>query len=87
MVNKFKNIKQKYPDTMVLIKNGNFYRCYNEDSYILSYLLDYKVCSTEQSDMLGFPEDSSQKVLDTLESNKVSYKIIEIVNNKLEASR
>jgi DNA mismatch repair ATPase MutS len=87
MIKRFQNIKQKYSDTMILIKNGDFYRCYNEDTYILAYLLDYKVCSTDQSNMLGFPKDSLQKVLDTLEANKVSYKLVEIVNNELNLNR
>jgi DNA mismatch repair ATPase MutS len=87
MANRLEYIKQSYPDTMVLIKNGNFYRCYNDDPYILAYLLDYKVCSTDQSDMSGFPKDSLKKVLDALEKNNVNYRIMKITNGKLEISR
>jgi len=73
-------IRTNYPDTVVLVKSGNFYRCYDDDSYILAYLMDYQVKTTVISEMAGFPVDSLRKVEDRLEANKVNYKIFEYEN-------
>ena len=34
-----------------LYKKGGFYHCYNDDSYIISYLFDYKIINNR----VGFP--------------------------------
>lgn len=40
-----KNIKQVHMDSIivVLFKIGSFYHAYSKDSYILSYLFEYKI--------------------------------------------
>ncbi|MBR2290407.1 MAG: hypothetical protein IJ867_07525 [Clostridia bacterium] len=73
-------IRDNFPDCLVLIKSGNFYRCYDDDSYIIAYLMDYQVKATVLNDMAGFPLDSLNKVLDKLEMNRVDYKIFEFEN-------
>lgn len=40
--NMIDTIKQTHKDTIVLIKVGTFYHGYGKDSYILSYLFEYK---------------------------------------------
>ena len=52
---------------LILYKRENFYRCYDEDSYILAYLLDYRVTMTDNNDMSGFPIGNLDKVLDEFE--------------------
>ena len=51
-----KNVKIKHGDDVVLVKSGNFYRCYDKDSYIISYIMNYQVKqATANNYMCGFP--------------------------------
>ena len=71
---------------LILYKRGNFYRCYDEDSYILAYLLDYRVTMTDNNDMSGFPIGNLDKVLDEFEKNKISYIVYDsIKEGKIKA--
>lgn len=38
-----KNIKELLSEYVVLVKIGTFYEVYNNDSYIISYLFNYKI--------------------------------------------
>ena len=35
--------KEKYPNSVILIKSGSFYRTYDNDAIIISYLCQYKI--------------------------------------------
>ena len=59
--------KEKYPNSVVLIKSGSFYRTYDNDAIILSYLCCYKVIKN----VLGFPIRSLSKVLKELKREEV----------------
>ena len=37
------DIKSNNKDLIVLVKYGNFYKCFEDDSYIINYLLNYKI--------------------------------------------
>lgn len=65
--------KEKYPNSVVLIKSGTFYRTYNNDAIILSYLCHYKVIKN----VLGFPIYSLSKVLKELKHEEVNYVVDE----------
>lgn len=54
---------------LILRKNGGFYSVYGDDCYILFYLLGYKIVG----DRVGFPISAYNKVVNTLEDNKISY--------------
>ena len=54
-------------------RNGTFYNIYGDDCYILYYLLNYKVNRTK----VGFPKSSLNKVINTLEKNKINYEVID----------
>lgn len=56
-------------DKVDLRKNGGFYCVYGSDCYILNYLFDYKI----KDDRVGFPVSAYEKVVKTLEENKISY--------------
>ena len=71
-------IKDNYPDTVCIIDCGMFYRCYDEDAYIISYLLGYELKSVSANDMAGFPSSSIKEVTNRLMRNKVNYKIFKI---------
>ena len=77
-------MKEKNPNILYIIKCGKFYRCYEEDAYIISYLLNYQLNSTTANDMSGFPRNSLDEVLDKLKINKINYKVLEVDKNGLD---
>lgn len=70
--------KKKYPNSVVLIKSGSFYRTYDNDAIILSYLCCYKVIKN----VLGFPIRSLSKVLKELKREEVNF----VVDNDVHFS-
>ena len=70
--------KKKYPNSVVLIKSGSFYRTYDNDTIILSYLCCYKVIKN----VLGFPIRSLSKVLKELKREEVNF----VVDNDVHFS-
>lgn len=54
---------------VILRKNGGFYSVNGDDCYIFYYLFNYKIVS----DRVGFPLSAYNKVVNTLEDNKISY--------------
>ena len=77
-------IKDNYPDTVCIIDCGMFYRCYDEDAYIISYLLGYKLKSITANDMAGFPNSSIKEVTNRLMGNKIDYKIFKMNQMSLD---
>ena len=61
--------KEKYLNSVVLLKSGSFYRTYDNDAIILSYLCCYKVVRN----VLGFPIRSLSKVLKELKREEVNF--------------
>ena len=53
-------------------KMGLFYQVFDDDAFILHYLLDYKVIDRK----VGFPSNAINKVINILEAKKINYKII-----------
>ena len=70
--------KEKYPNSVVLIKSGTFYRIYDNDAIILSYLCCYKVVKN----VLEFPIRSLSKVLKELKREEVNF----VVDNDVHFS-
>ena len=56
---------------VILRKNGGFYCVYGYDSFILYYLLNYKIIG----DKVGFPKSAFNKVINLLEDNHISYEL------------
>jgi hypothetical protein len=73
MINEYLKQKETYFEFLVLIKSGNFYCTYGNDSYILNYLFNYKIIKNR----VAFPEIVLEKVKSTLEKEMISYIIIE----------
>ena len=67
-IDKFLALKNKYSDSLVLIKSGNFYYSYFEDGIILNYLFNYQVINNR----VGFPLKNLDKVLEELKRDNVS---------------
>ncbi len=77
-----KTIKEIHQKSICMFKIGAFYHVYNRDSYILSYLFDYKVKSLGNNNKeCGFPESALSKVKAKLENNKINYLVIDRRNN------
>ena len=53
------DIKSNNKDLIVFVKYGNFYKCFDNDSYIINYLLNYKI---NNKNSLGFPVNVIDKM-------------------------
>ena len=58
-------------------RSGTFYSIYDDDCYILYYLLNYQIINNK----VGFPKSALNKVINKLEENKISYEVIGEDNN------
>ena len=56
-----KEVIDKNIDKVVMVKYGNFYRCFYDDAIIMSYLLKYKITVRRS---VGFPINTLDKVLE-----------------------
>lgn len=82
IINIVKNVKEVHKEYVVLVRVGNFYNCYGRDSYIISYLLGYKINIIDNNIYnSSFPKSAYNKVLSTLEKNKINYIILDKRNN------
>ena len=71
--NFYLDIKSNNKDLIVLVKYGNFYKCFEDDSYIINYLLNYKI---NNKNSLGFKVNAVDKVLSILKDNNISCIVI-----------
>ena len=76
-----KYLKIQYKNYIVLVKFGNFYKCFDKDALILSYLMNYKI----NDNSVGFPESALGKVISTLKSTSVNFVISKEMNNVMKA--
>lgn len=82
IINIVKNVKEIHNKYVVLVKVGNFYYCYGRDSYIISYLLNYKInILKDYTYSCSFPQSAINKVMSMLENNKINYVILDRRNN------
>jgi len=59
--------------SVILRKNGGFYAVYDDDTYILNYLFNYKI----KDNKVGFPVSALNKVINVLENNLINYRVID----------
>ena len=82
IVNIVKNVKLIHKDYVVLVRVGKFYNCYGRDSYIISYLLNYRInIINDNIYNCSFQQSAYNKVLSILERNKINYIILDKRNN------
>lgn len=62
-------LKANNIDCVIIMKYGNFYRVFNEDSYIIWYLKKYKI----HDNRIGFPINVIENVKQELNSVSVSF--------------
>lgn len=83
-----KNIKELLPEYVVLVKIGTFYEVYNNDSYIISYLFNYKIKTLIDGDKnCGFPTGALNKVLSILENKSINYIVVDKKHNYEEETK
>lgn len=82
VANIIKIIKEVHPESVILVKVGNFYQEYGRDAYIMSYLFGYQMKIVESNlSNCGFPKTALNKVLKELEDNQISYLILNKSDN------
>jgi len=69
---KYDYYKNKYPDCVILIKEGSFYKTYKDDAIILWYLFGYKW----NNESISFGITPYSKVLNKLNSLGIGYAVL-----------
>lgn len=77
-MNKIIEIMEKeFPNYIIMFEKGSFCNVYCEDSYVISYLLDYKIKQLGTDVSCGFPKNSLNKVRSILENKKINYLVVD----------
>ena len=74
-IDKYLKFKEMYKDHVVIIKSGNFYYTFLEDTYILNYFFGYQI----RENKIGFPLNAKAKVKNVLNRNNVN--LIKVIDN------
>ena len=74
-IDKYLKFKEMYKDHMVIIKSGNFYYTFLDDTYILNYLFGYQI----RENKIGFPLNAKAKVKSVLNRNNIN--LIEVIDD------
>lgn len=69
--------KIKYKKYIIMIRVGSFYEVYGEEAFIISNIFGYKIKKVGSSFRVGFPICAYNKVIDKLNSLKISYVIFD----------
>ena len=76
MENSVRLIKKVHPTSVVLVKVGKFYQCFDKDAYIVAGMFDYKL-RKDKYVSCGFPLSALNKVKVELEKEKVDYIVVD----------
>lgn len=88
IINMIAKIKEVHREYVLLVKIGNFYYCYGKDTYIISYLLQYKINVIEKNILsCSFPNTAYSKVLTKLEEKKINYIVVDKKDNYSEEEK
>ena len=74
-IDKYLKFKEMYKDHVVIIKSGNFYYTFDDDTYIMNYFFGYQI----RENKIGFPLNAKAKVKSVLNRNNVN--LIEVIDN------
>ena len=74
-IDKYLKFKEMYKDHVVIIKSGNFYYTFLDDTYIFNYLFGYQI----RENKIGFPLNAKAKVKSVLNRNNVN--LIEVIDD------
>jgi len=70
-------IEKEFPNYVIIFERGGFCNVYHEDSYIIGYLMNYKVKELGDGVTCGFPKNSLNKVISILENKKINYILLD----------
>ena len=79
----YKDLKERYPKSIMLIKSGGFYECLCDDCIIINKLLGYKIKRWNKYIRCGFPVASLVKVTSILTKYEINYIIYDKDNTKV----
>ena len=79
-----KEVKKIFPEYVIMIQSGKFYRVNGKDECIISYLFKYKIQEKEGTISSGFPSQSIKKVESRLDNKKINYMVLERRDNYSE---
>ena len=68
---KYHELKRQYPDSLILLRSGNFYITYDDDALLLHHLFSYQLSKGK----VGFPHQNLKKVCSRLKDEKLNYVI------------
>ena len=74
-IDKYLKFKEMYKDHVIIIKLGNFYYTFLDDTYILNYLFGYQI----RENKIGFPLTAKAKVKSVLNRNNIN--LIEVIDD------
>ena len=63
LMDTYLELRHKYKDYVIIIKNGSFYNVIGSDCYILEEMFNYKIVKIANSIKVGFPLRSLNKVI------------------------
>lgn len=69
----YKILKGEYPESIILIKSGNFYFAINDDAIIMNLLFDYKIKQLPIYMRIGFPVTALNKITRVLTEKEINY--------------
>ena len=74
VTNIIKIMNEVHPESILMVKIGNFYHEYGRDAYVMSYLFGYQLKSIENNlCTCAFPVSAINKIQKELEDKKISY--------------
>lgn len=73
MYEMYLKLKEENDDKIIIIKNGEFYYTYDNDSYVINYLFRYKVISANNYDYVCFPYNSLDNIFNILNRECIGY--------------
>ena len=68
---KYRELKRQYPDSLILLRSGNFYITYDDDALLLHHLFSYQLLNGK----VGFPKKKKKKVYSRLKDERLNYVI------------
>lgn len=77
MLEKYYKYKLDYRDYIVLIKCGSFYKCIDNDAFIMNRLFNYKLKPSSKTFKVGFPINSLINIINILNSNNINYIVVD----------
>jgi hypothetical protein len=76
-VKEFQSLEASYPDAVILVESGAFYKTYGACAFILAWLMGYQLIEVADTCRSGFPKASLKKVEDALAEARVSYVVFQ----------